>query len=304
MKNLEPLGRGLESLLPNTLDIEETFEAEADAEYFRCPTRAIRPNPYQPRKEMENTALNELAESIREKGILQPLVVRKVDGESGMYELIAGERRLRAAQKINLEMVPVLLKVASPEDSLELALIENIQRQNLNPLEEAIAYKRLIDEFGLTQEDVAQKVGKNRSTIGNILRLLQLPDYVKKDLTEGKLSMGHTKVLLSIEDEQELQDVRDAIISQGLSVRQTEKLVASRKRQKITKKAPVKSIARNIPESYCHTLTGDITRVLGTTSRIVQNGDRGKVEIEYYSLDDLERIHGFIIGLKGEIDKP
>lgn len=299
MRNLEPLGRGLGSLLPSTLDIEE--RADTNAEYFQCPIGAIRPNPYQPRKEMNDDALNELADSIRERGILQPLVVRKTDGESGSYELIAGERRLRAAQKINMAKVPVLVREASHEDSLELALIENIQRQNLNPLEEAIAYKRLIDEFTLTQEDVAKKVGKKRSTISNIMRLLQLPDYIKNDLVEGRLSMGHTKLLLTIEDEHELKELRNAIISQGLSVRQTEKIAASNKRQKNKQKTNVKSVVKkNIPESYCQTLSGDITRVLGTKSRIVQNGERGKVEIEYYSLDDLERIHDFISGLKGE----
>lgn len=302
MKNLEPLGRGLQSLLPSTLDIEEAVAVEA--EYFQCPISAIRPNPYQPRKEMDDVALSELADSIQEKGILQPLVVRMIAGEDGVYELIAGERRLRAAQKINLEVVPVLLKEASEEDSLELALIENIQRQNLNPLEEAIAYKQLVDEFGLTQENVAQKVGKKRSTVSNIMRLLALPGYIKDDLAAGTLSMGHTKVLLSIDNEHELKELRDTIIRQGLSVRQTEKIVTKGKGQKKQAKVSKKTVTKNIPDSYCRTLTGDITRVMGTKSRIVQNGERGKVEIEYYSLDDLERIHGFIIGLKGDIDKP
>ncbi len=298
MSNAEPLGRGLDSLLPDTLDFEDS--EQSDAEFFQCPTTAIRPNPYQPRKEMDATALGELASSIREKGVLQPLVVRRVDEENGThYELIAGERRLRAARNIDLERVPVIVRQATPEDRLELALIENIQRQNLNPLEEAIAYKRLVDEFELTQEDVAKKVGKNRSTVSNIMRLLQLPEFVKNDLADGKLSMGHTKVLLSVENEDDVKELRDAIISQGLSVRQTEKLAASTKRSNGKKKAPVRQIHKKIiPESYCQTLSGDISRVLESKSRIVQNGERGKVEIEYYSLDDLERIHGFMTRLQ------
>lgn len=242
---------------------------------------------------MDTDGLNELAASIKEKGILQPLVINQAQNDS--YELIAGERRLRAAGLAGLQKVPVIIRKASEEDRLELALIENIQRQNLNPIEESLAYDRLAQEFSLTQEEIAQKVGKERSTVANMLRLLNLPDYAKEDLQSGKISMGHARVLLSLSDNEMVQTLRNRIISQGLSVRQAEKLA---KEIKGIKRTPKKQSPKNsIPESYCTTLANDVTRHLGSRSKITQNGNRGKLEIEYYSLEDLERIHKLLLSV-------
>ncbi|MFH1215884.1 MAG: ParB/RepB/Spo0J family partition protein [Pseudomonadota bacterium] len=295
MKKDDRLGRGLGSLLSGSLDLDDEKK-----EFFRCPVSLISPNPYQPRREMDDAALSQLAESIREKGILQPLVVRELQGNGG-YELIAGERRLRAAKRIGLDEVPVIVKEATPEDRLELALIENIQRQNLNPIEEAIAYKRLVDEFHLTQDEVAQKVGKERSTVANIMRLLQLPEYAKNDVADNRLSMGHARVMLGIEDENQFREIRDTIIGQGLSVRRTEEIVAGQKKSQGGKGVAKKQPEKGIPVSYCNTLADEVGRMLGTKSRIVQKGTRGKIEIEYYSLDDLERIHKLLTTVQPEM---
>lgn len=300
MKNGGRLGRGLQSLLPETLDFDESEETiKVDSEFFRCPIGEIHPNPYQPRKNMDDHGLAELAASIREKGIIQPLLVRK-DGENGGYELIAGERRLRAAKRAGLDEVPVIVKTASAEDRLELALIENIQRENLNPIEEAIAYRRLSDEFGLTQEEVARKVGKDRSTVANIMRLLLLPDFVKQDMADNRYSMGHARVLLGLATPEEIKDVRDRIVAEGLTVRQVEMIVGSKKTKRKAPAIQNTATKKPIPESYCSTLASDVTRILGSKSKIIQNGSRGKIEIEYYSLDDLERIHSFFAKLQTE----
>ncbi|MEW6518904.1 MAG: ParB/RepB/Spo0J family partition protein [Thermodesulfobacteriota bacterium] len=301
MKNGDRLGRGLQSLLSGELDIDEEDAKRPRGEFFRCNIADIRPNPYQPRKEMDEHALAQLAESIKKRGVLQPLVVREIEGEN-QYELIAGERRLRAARLAGLAQVPVLVKKASPEARLEIALIENIQRQNLNPVEEAAAYKRLTDEFNMTQDEVAKKVGKERSTVTNIMRLLQLPEYIKLDVANGKISMGHARVLLGVADEMMLQELRDRIIEQGLSVREIEKIVSSQKNKQGKKSNIAPPMKKAIPDAYCKTLAEDVSRTLGTKSKIIQNGNRGKLEIEYYSLEDLERIHRLLTSL--QVDKP
>lgn len=290
------LGKGLGALL-RPEDLGE--EGNPDGDYILCDITSIKPNPYQPRQDMNDEALAELSASIQEKGILQPLVVTRDDeagyGEDG-YILIAGERRLRASKMAGLTEVPVIVKnINDNQNRLELALIENIQRQNLNPLEEALAYQQLIKEFSLTQEEVAQQVGKERSTVTNTLRLLNLPDYAKEDIAKGRLSMGHARVLLALENENQLRQARDRIIKEGLSVRKAEALVKEYKRQANSNKTRLtKNNSKPIPTTYCKTLTNDIVRRLGTKSRIIQSGDRGKIEIEYYSLDDLERIHNLI----------
>ncbi|MCK9295662.1 MAG: ParB/RepB/Spo0J family partition protein [Desulfobulbaceae bacterium] len=300
MKNGDRLGRGLQSLLSGELDLEEEAANRPKGEFFRCNIADIRPNPYQPRKEMDEQALSQLAESIKKRGVLQPLVVREIDGEN-QYELIAGERRLRAAKLAGLAEVPVLVKKASPEARLEIALIENIQRQNLNPVEEAAAYKRLTDEFKMTQDEVAKKVGKERSTVTNIMRLLQLPEYVQSDVASGRISMGHARVLLGVADEVMLRELRDRVIAQGLSVREIEKIVSSQKNTQGGKNKAAQQNKKAIPETYCKTLAEDVSRTLGTKSKIIQNGTRGKLEIEYYSLEDLERIHRLLTSL--QVDK-
>lgn len=291
------LGKGLESLLPDNFDWDsESSDNGNDRGYFLCGLDEIVANPYQPRSRMSEEALQELSQSIERNGVLQPLVVSRADNG---YEVIAGERRLRAAKMAGLDRVPVVVKEVSPQDQLELALIENIQRQNLNPIEEAEAYNRLVREFSLTQEEVAAKVGKKRSTVTNMLRLIQLPDYIKEDVLEGRLSAGHARVLAGLINDQELiREIRDEVIQKKMSVRQAERLVQQKLKKKTEKKESSFTELKKIPKSYCDTLTGDITRVIGNKSRIVQKGSRGKLEIEYYSLDDLERIHNIISGLQ------
>ena len=297
MSKLKALGKGLDALLPSVS--EETAGGTASSgTLLMCPTKDITPNPYQPRKKMEKAGLQQLADSIAEKGILQPLVVRKMEDESG-YELIAGERRLQAAKIVKLKEVPVLVIEADKANRLELAIIENIQRQDLNALEEAGAYQRLVKEFGHTQEEVAQKVGKERSTVANTLRLLQLPDFAKNDLLSGSLTMGHARVLLSAPDPETMRAIRNEIISKHLSVRQAEALVKKSKGElgtgpSRTSSTVTKKQQGDIPESYCKTLSNELTRHLDTKAGIIQNGSRGKVEIEYFSLDDLERLVSLI----------
>ncbi len=298
MKNGDRLGRGLQSLLSVDFDLEDEDNIEKPkGEFFRCNIEDIKPNPYQPRQEMDEEALRQLADSIKKRGVLQPLVVREAGTES-QYELIAGERRLRASKIAGLKQVPVIVKKASPEDRLELALIENIQRQNLNPVEEATAYKRLTDEFNMTQEEVSKKVGKERSTITNIMRLLQLPETIKTDVSAGRISMGHARVLLGVADEENQRELRDSIIENGLSVRDIEKIVASQKNKRTNKVKPSKKTKISIPESHCKSITEEITHIFGNKSKIVQNGTRGKIEIEYRSLEDLNRIHQLLVGIR------
>lgn len=288
MSRPNALGKGLGALLPS----DENSGGEKSP-YLVCPIDLIEPNPFQPRKDMDSEALKDLMGSIKEKGILQPIVVRKT--ESGKYELIAGERRWRAAQLAGLTDVPVLVRDISEKiDRLELAIIENIQRQNLNPLEEAMAYNRLVKEFDLTQEEVAKRVGKERSTVANTLRIMHLPDFAKEDIANNKLTMGHARVLLSLDDEQTMKLLRDEIISKGMSVRQAENWAKKAKKGKRVV-SKVRKVVDQIPESYCNALTNDLGRYLDAKAKINQNGARGKIEIEYYSLDDLERLLSLIV---------
>lgn len=284
------LGKGLDALLPSG--------ASDGREYFLCPIDFIEANPDQPRKDINDTALAQLSASIQEKGVLLPLVVCEHGGE-GRYQIIAGERRWRAAKMAGLDEVPVLVKDVAPLDRLELALIENIQRQDLNPLEEAEAYLRLVKEFNLTQEEVARRVGKERSTVANALRINQLPAFAKEDLVRGALSMGHARVLLSVGDEASMREIRNVIVEQGLTVRQAEALAQKQKKKNggagsSAKRQPRKS-ANELPESYCKSLANGLVNYLDTKARIIQSGTRGKLEIEYYSHDDLERVLSLIL---------
>jgi len=289
-KTTSALGKGLDALLPSG--------GSDGREYFLCPIDFIEANPDQPRKDINDTALAQLSASILEKGVLLPLVVCE-HGAEGRYQIIAGERRWRAAKMAGLDEVPVLVKDVTPLDRLELALIENIQRQDLNPLEEAEAYLRLVKEFHLTQEEVAKRVGKERSTVANALRINQLPDYAKEDLVRGVLSMGHARVLLSVGDEASMREVRNEIVEQGLTVRQAEALAQKYKKKVAAsgsgvKRQPRKS-ANELPESYCKSLANGLINYLDTKARIIQSGTRGKLEIEYYSHDDLERVLSLIL---------
>ncbi len=269
-KEKKALGRGLSSLLPEGT-LEETPEV------FFCPLEAIRPSPYQPRLKKDE-GLEELAASVREKGILQPLLVREVT--PGLYELVAGERRFRAAKLAGLERVPVIVRDLSPQEALELALIENLQREDLNPIEEARGYARLLEEFGLTQEEIAQRVGRDRSTIANALRLLKLPPDIQEDVLEGRLSAGHARALLSLPHESLMRRVRDEIVIRGLSVRQTEALV---KRLKEEKKTPSSQ-----PDPDLLALERELQELLGTKVKLSWGKKKGRLTIEFYSSEQFE----------------
>ncbi len=289
MTKARGLGKGLESLLPSM-----DFGGPGAGDFFLCPVEAIDPNPYQPRRRFEEEPLAELAASIREKGVIQPLVVRRLEG--GRYEIIAGERRWRASQLAGLEAVPVAVKDVSSAEVLELALIENIQRQDLNPLEEADAYDRLIREFELTQAEVAKRVGKERTTVTNMLRLLQLPDYAREDVTNGVLSMGHARTLLSLQDDPAGQRrLRDAIVVRGLSVRQAEAQAAALREGDDETVQRARKKPGRLPRQLCRDLTRSLTSVLGSRTRIVQNGGEGKLEISYSSAEDLNRLVALIV---------
>lgn len=278
------LGRGVGALLP-----EDNLE-EADR-FFMCDIEKISANPNQPRSHFDAEKLQQLADSIREKGVIQPLLVTR--GGDNRYVLIAGERRLRAAKLAGREEVPVVvMDEGGDRESLELALIENIQRHDLNPIEEAMAYSRLMEGFQLTQEEVAKKVGRQRSTITNVLRLLQLPESVRNDVVQGAISEGHARVLLRIKDQPEqLRQVRDRIVNEGLSVRAAERLCG---KQPQVHKGPGAEDStpqmEDLPKSYCVALVNQLTNQLHTKVRIVQQGTRGRLEIEYYSSDDLDRL--------------
>ncbi len=270
------LGKGLGALL----SAEDIYDLESPG-FFLCPIEKIRPNPDQPRRHIEDGSLEGLANSIKEKGVLQPLVVREAnDG----YMLIVGERRWRAAQKAGLKSVPVIIKDTSPEEVLELALIENIQREDLNPMEEAMAYSKLIDELGLTQSQVASRVGRERSTVANFLRLLLLPDYAKEDLLDGRLTMGHARALLMVEDTERQRELRDQILERGLSVRQAEALA-----RRFVRHRPLKTKVKE-EDPNIKSLCEELSRSLGSEVKIVQTKRGGRLEIRYNSIQGLERI--------------
>ena len=272
------LGKGLEALIPG---IEKEEDAKQD--FFYCDIDLIRPNRFQPRAMFSEEDLQELADSIKTQGVLQPLLVRKDDAG---YELIAGERRLRAAKRTGLSQVPVVIKRVTDNQLLEMSLVENIQRENLNPIEEAEAYHRLIFQLNLTQDQASVRVGKSRSAVANFLRLRQLPDQIKTSITDGTLSMGHARALLGAENSTQQLAAWRAVVAKKLSVRETENLV---RRLKSQKKKPKVSINRS-EQIYLTGLAEDLSRHLGTKTLIKKDGRKGKVEIEFYSNDDLERL--------------
>ncbi len=267
-----------------------------DESYFECSISQITPNKHQPRMMFDQEELTELANSIREKGVIQPLIVSRSSKKK--FTLIAGERRLRASKMAGLKTVPVVVRELNTDDELlEFALIENIQRTDLNPLEEAEAYRKLIDKFGLTQEEAAQKVGKNRSTVANSVRLLQLPDYIKDDLLSGLLSEGHARTLLAVLSiPATMKEIRDQIVAKQLSVRQTEKLIKALTRESATTKSSSRTKEKEFSKSVKKSFENQLTNRLSSQVFINQKGSRGKIEIEYYSYDDLERIIAMVVG--------
>ncbi|HYH03501.1 MAG TPA: ParB/RepB/Spo0J family partition protein [Bacillota bacterium] len=283
MNKTRGLGRGLGALLP---DLEEEVN---DGPQLELDINSIAPNPYQPRREFSNEKLAELSESIKTHGIIQPLVVRQIDGQ---YQLIAGERRLRAAKLAGLSVVPVVIKEMTEQTMMEVAIVENIQRENLSPIEEAEAYRRLMNEFYLTQDDIAKKVGKSRPAIANTLRLLNLPREVQGDLASGTLTMGHARALLALKSPDEQKNIWAQIQLQQLSVRETEELIRKlneppvvSRETKVTKPTIVSDRDPNML-----LIEEELQQVLGTKVTIREKGQGGKIEIDYYSPEEFERI--------------
>ncbi len=272
------LGKGLGALIP---DIGAAGDMEGD--YFYCQISRIRPNRYQPRKNFNEEELAALSASIKEQGIIQPLLIRKL--EDG-YELVAGERRLRAAKLAGYRDVPCVIKELTEKQLLEMSLVENIQRENLNPMEEADAYHRLITEFELTQEETAIQVGKSRSAVANFLRLRQLPEPIQDSIVDGVLSMGHARALLGISNKAQQSAVWRTVISKGLSVRETEALVNRIKK----KSGDVRKRKEGSDEIYFTNISEELSRNFGTKVQIRRRGQKGKVEIEFYSNEDLDRL--------------
>jgi len=276
------LGKGLSALIPEK-------EKRDEAGVVQIKIDSIQPNEYQPRKSFSDDTLNELVSSIKEKGIIQPVIVRKTGDDR--YQLIAGERRWRAAKIAGLNTIPAIVKDVAPAESLELALIENIQREDLNPVETAEAFNRLITDFNLTHEDLSKKVGKDRATVTNYLRLLKLPDKVKEAIASGEITMGHAKALLQVDDENTQIELAGVIVERGLSVRQAEVLC----RKGIVKRLKRKAEVSRDPQIV--SLEEKLMQSLGTKVRIIHRSHNkgGKIEIEYYSLDDLDRLLDILI---------
>ncbi len=285
MANIGGLGKGISSLL----SLDDISEAGKPSRMFSCPIEKITINPHQPRKVMEENSLEELTNSIREKGILQPLIVRE---NNNGYELIAGERRWRAAQRAGLKFVPVIIKDVEEIESLELALIENIQRENLNPVEEAVAYKKLSEVMGLTQEEISKRVGKNRSTIANFIRLLDLSIIFQEDLLKGSYTTGHARAILSVDDETDRLFLREQIITKSLSVRETEAKAKSLNMDKEKKFSSKKhhEQKKHSESPDIKNLCDRISSVIGCRVSITHKKDGGKLEIHYKNLDELERV--------------
>lgn len=289
MNQRKVLGRGLGALIPQRQEQPPAPPAETHATQglAEIPISQIQPNPYQPRKTFNEASIEELARSVREHGIVQPLVVTRAGDK---YKLIAGERRFRAAQKAGLTTVPALIKEMMQEgDALQIALIENIQREDLNPIEEALAYHQLHDEFQLTQEEISKRVGKERSTVANFLRLLKLPDPVKKLLASGQLSMGHARALLAIESPRKQEQLADRVVRKNLNVRQTEMLASESSPKAVEKKEKEKDVFTRDAEDK-------LQRTLRTKVEIDRRRRGGVIHIRYGSEDELIRVVDELMG--------
>ncbi len=270
------LGKGLKALIPD--DVPKSSEARGAVQIG---VNEIAAGRFQPREVFDPEKLRDLVQSIKEKGLIQPVVVRpRGDG----YELIAGERRLRAAKELGISHVPAIIKDVKDDEALEIALIENIQRDDLNPIEEAKAYQRLADEFSLTQEQISEKVGRDRASVSNTLRLLKLPEKVKEEIYLGRISMGHAKAILTLDSQQSQMDLCLRIIRRGWSVREAEYFV----KRKIVGNARPARPRKHATE--IRTVEEELQRILGTKVTLLHRGKRGKIMIEYYSNDDLERL--------------
>jgi ParB family chromosome partitioning protein len=281
-KRRPALGRGMAALLSNAAPPPSAAVAIPGRSLLQLPVEAIERNPGQPRKRFDEQKLEELAASIREHGVVEPILVRR---EGGKYRILAGERRWRAAQRAGLKEVPAVLREASERQAFEIALVENLQREDLNAIEEAEAYEVLIEEHGLTQDAIAQRVGKERSTVANALRLLRLPPEVRDLVRDGGLDMGHARALLGLEGEEAIRRAAQRVVKERLSVRATEALVRQLTRK--GKPAP----AQGAPTAAVRDLTQRLQRRLGARCRVVpKSGVAGRLEVEYTSLDELDGI--------------
>lgn len=295
-KQKRALGRGLSALIPQAAPPPAAAAAAAvvlpaepaappKGSVLKLPIEAIKRDTLQPRRHFDEEKLRELTESIKAQGVLQPVLVRK---DSEGYKLIAGERRWRASQLAGLHEIPAIVREVTEVEAFELALVENLQRADLNPMEEADGYHRLVEEFGLTQDQVAQRVGKERSTVANALRLLGLPDEVKRMVAEGNLSAGHARALLGVPRIPEMTELASQVAARKLSVRDTEKLV---QQAKGSAKAGKDSATPKKPSPQVKSLVEELQRVLGTKVRLVEKGSgKGTIEVDYFSYDDLDRI--------------
>lgn len=276
------LGRGLDALLPSDQGVQK--------DYSMLPIEKIVPNESQPRKKFDDASIDELAQSITEKGVIQPLLVRKKDN---LFEIIAGERRWRASQKAGMRQIPAIIKEVSDSEALQIGLIENLQREDLNPIEEARAYERLANDFGLTHEEISRRISKNRSTITNQLRLLRLSEPAKTALIDGVISNGHARALLGLESPEQMDEVLEVVVKRKLNVRQTEKLI-----REIMQGSGTQDTGRdehdNEADIYLTHIAEELKKTLGTRVRISNKGNRGKIEIDYYSADELERLIGLL----------
>ena len=295
------LGRGLGALIPSSekTDFEDESSVDRERGTAEVPVEFIVPNPWQPRRSMSEESLQELAASIREHGLIQPLIVVRTSSEDSLtggaeYQLIAGERRWQAAKLAGLTAVPVIIKDATPQEMLELALVENLQRADLNPLEEALGYRQLMDEFGLTQEQVAERVGKSRAAVANAVRLLRLPDAVKTRLIGLEISEGHARALLALEDENTQVEALGIMLKKGLNVRQTEELVRNMVRRK-TSETPASPPTRALsPEEKA--LEDEFRQALGTKVQLVRGkAGSGRLVIQFYSEEELQTIYEIMV---------
>lgn len=267
-------------------------ELKEDSEGTELNLDQLSPNPFQPRSDFDQEKLDELAQSIKEHGIIQPIVVRHVEGK---YQIVAGERRWRAAQIAGLEKVPVVVKEMDDASMMQMALIENVQREDLNPMEEALAYKRLMEEFELKQDEVASRVGKSRSTVANSVRLLNLPEEVQNLVSQGNISSGHARALLGLASKDMVIKLAERIVSKGLSVRQVEEIIKDMHR---LSSSTTTTVTRTSKDPNITDLENSIQKILGTKVKMVGSYDKGKIEINYYSSEDLDRLIELIRSLE------
>lgn len=288
--NKHALGKGLDSLIANkvgTAPLAENKKSEEKPAEVKVKISKVEPNREQPRKNFDEDALLELAESIKQFGVLQPLLVQD---RKDYYEIIAGERRWRAAKIAGLKEVPVIIKKLTEQEMVEISLIENIQRENLNPIEEALAYKRLLNEFNLKQDEVAERVSKSRTAVTNSMRLLKLNEKVQQMVIDDMLTTGHARALLGIEDQEKQYVVAQQIFDEKLSVRETEKLVKKMQKEKNLPEKKKEELDEQVALAY-HDVEEKMKLILGTKVNIRAKDDKkGKIEIEYYSMDEFNRI--------------